>query len=318
MQPLLMPAPFQPNNDLGQKHSHKVRVIAPSGAIREPEQFENGLEIWRSFGYEVQIPENIYQNWGYLAGTDHHRLQQFLDAWQDPECAVIVSARGGYGATRLLEKLDEKSLWAELASNQAPKWLIGFSDITALLWGLATNLGVASIHGAVLTTLGAEPDWSNQKLFDWLEGKIKIIKLAGIGWGNGKATGVLLPGNLNVASHLIGTSAFPDLENVILALEDVSESPYKVDRMLTKWRMLGLLKKVKGIALGRFSRSEPASNYPSLSMAEVWRDRLEDLHIPLVVDLPFGHDGTNVPLVVGAEAELDGDNGLLTYWRSLS
>lgn len=306
MQPLLIPPCL--------KSGQKVCVIAPSGALREPERFEKGIEIWRSRGYKVQIPENIYQNWGYLAGADGDRLQQFLDAWHDPECGAIIAARGGYGCTRLLEKL----VWADLdvkVSNQPPKWLIGFSDITALQWAIATNLGIASVHGAVLTTLGAEPDWSNEKLFDWLAGKIPAINLAGTGWGTGKATGVLLAGNLNVATHLVGTSAFPDLENVILALEDVAESPYKVDRMLTKWRMLGLLAKVKGIALGRFSRSEPSPNYPSFSMVEVWRDRLGDLNIPIVVDLPFGHDGTNVPLVIGAEAQLDSDTGLLTYWR---
>ncbi len=313
MQPLLMPPPLNSGLRLGQK----VCVIAPSGALREPERFEQGLEIWRSRGYKVQVPENIYHNWGYLAGSDGDRLQQFLDAWHDPECVAIITARGGYGCTRLLEKLDERLAWPELQNpNHPPKWLIGFSDITALLWGTATNLGVASMHGSVLTTLASEPDWSNEKLFDWLEGKTETINLAGTGWGKGKATGVLLAGNLNIATHLIGTSAFPDLENVILALEDVAESPYKVDRMLTKWRMLGLLKKVKGIALGRFSRSEPSPNDPSLSMEEVWRDRLEDLDIPIVVDLPFGHDGTNVPLVIGAEAQLDSDTGLLTYWRT--
>jgi muramoyltetrapeptide carboxypeptidase len=304
MQPLLIPPCL--------KSGQKVCVIAPSGALREPERFEKGVEIWRSRGYKVQIPENIYQNWGYLAGSDGDRLQQFLDAWHDPECGAIIAARGGYGCTRLLEKLD----WADLDPLiHSPKWLIGFSDITALHWAIATNLGIATIHGAVLTTLGAEPEWANEKLFDWLEGKIATINLAGTGWGTGKATGILLAGNLNVATHLIGTSAFPDLENVILALEDVAESPYKVDRMLTKWRMLGLLAKVKGIALGRFSRSEPSPNYPSLSMQEVWSDRLGDLNIPIVVDLPFGHDGTNVPLVIGAEAQLDSDTGLLSYWQ---
>lgn len=289
----------------------KVCVIAPSGALREPERFEQGLQIWRNRGYEVQVPENIDRSWGYLAGSDGDRLQQFLEAWHDPECGAIIAARGGYGCTRLLEKLD----WSKLARDISPKWLIGFSDITALLWGIATNLGIASIHGAVVTTLAAEPDWATEKLFDWLEHKTQTVNLAGTGWGRGKVTGTLLAGNLNIATHLIGTSAFPDLENVILALEDVAESPYKIDRMITQWRILGLLQKVKGIALGRFSHSEP--NYPSFTMAAVWSDRLGDLDIPIVSDLPFGHDGTNVPLVVGAEAQLDSDTGLLTYWRSL-
>ncbi|AFY73443.1 putative MccF-like protein (microcin C7 resistance) [Synechococcus sp. PCC 7502] len=310
MQPLLIPPALSSGLNAEASSGQKICVIAPSGALREPERFAQGLEIWRERGYKLQVPENIDRNWGYLAGTDSDRLQQFIQAWNDPECAAIITARGGYGCTRLLEKL----VWQDLNPN--PKWLIGFSDITALLWGLAVNLGIASVHGAVLTTLAAEPDWSTQKLFDWLEGKVQTITLGGTGWGLGKATGVLLAGNLNIATHLIGTSVFPDLDNVILAFEDVAESPYKVDRMLTQWRMLGLLEKVKGIAIGRFSRSEPFPNYPSFSMQEVWRDRLEDLNIPIVVDLPFGHDGTNVPLVIGAEAQLDGDTGLLSYWHT--
>jgi len=102
---------------------------------------------------------------------------------------------------------------------------------------------------------------------------------------------------------------------VILAIEDVFEPPYKVDRMLTQWRLSGAFAKIKGIALGRFSHAEPPTDRPSLSMLEVWIDRLSDLNIPIVIDLPFGHDGENTPLAVGCMAEIDGDTGNLHYWK---
>jgi muramoyltetrapeptide carboxypeptidase len=102
------------------------------------------------------------------------------------------------------------------------------------------------------------------------------------------------------------------LENVILAFEDVSEAPYRIDRMLTHWRMFGALQNVTGIALGRFSQCEPTANVPSFTVAEVLRERLSDLQIPIVSDLEFGHGGTNAALPVGMLTELDADQGTLT------
>ena len=110
--------------------------------------------------------------------------------------------------------------------------------------------------------------------------------LQGKGWGQGKTQGVLLPGNLTVATHLLHTAIQPDLTGVILALEDVAEAPYRVDRMLTQWRMSGALAGIRGIALGRFSQCEPPSDRPSFTIEEVLHDRLGGLAIPIVSDLP--------------------------------
>ena len=123
----------------------------------------------------------------------------------------------------------------------------------------------------------------------------------------------LLPGNLCVATHLLGTSAEPNLTDVILAFEDVGEAPYRLDRMLTQWRSMGRFKSVKGIALGRFSGWESAQpGSLTLSVDEVMRDRLGDLGIPIVSGLPFGHDGANATLPVGVPAVLDANAGTLT------
>lgn len=290
---IVTPPPLQPGDLL--------RVIAPSGTLRSLEPFQQGVEVWRSRGYRVEVISDISDRWGYLAGFDDTRRHHLKDAWFDPECKAILCARGGFGCTRLLENWT----WA----SSVPKWLIGFSDITALLWSLY-KVGISGVHAPVLTTLALEPEWSKQRLFDWVEGR-GIDAIKGIGWGSGTVSGILLPANLTVATHLLGTSYQPEFENVILAIEDVGEAPYRIDRMLTQWRMSGALAKVRGIAVGRFSQCEPPVNIPSFKVEEVLRERLGDLGIPVVSELPFGHDGCNAALPVGASATLDGDNGVL-------
>jgi muramoyltetrapeptide carboxypeptidase len=298
----ILPPPLKPGDLL--------RVIAPSGALREFEAFERGLEIWRSRGYRVEISPQIDDKWGYLAGTDETRRQQLAAAWQDPDCRGLLCSRGGFGSTRILED------WNWQQNSALPKWLIGFSDITALLWSLYIA-GISGVHAPVLTTLADEPDWSVERLFDSVEGR-PLAPLKGCGWGGGVVTGTLLPGNLTVATNLLATPILPHLDGVILALEDVTEAPYRIDRMLTQWRLSGALSQVCGIALGGFTRCEAPPTVSSFSVEEVLRDRLGDLGIPIVSDLPFGHDSPNAALPVGIEVILDGDAGILAMPRLAS
>jgi muramoyltetrapeptide carboxypeptidase len=292
--PCVPPSPLQ-SGDL-------LRVIAPSGRLRESSSFLAGVEIWRAQGYRVQIDDDGSDGWGYLAGSDARRREVLAAAWADPTCRGILAVRGGYGGARLLED------W-HWPPSITPKWLVGFSDITSLLWNL-THLGVSGVHGPVLTTLAAEPDWSKQRLFDWVSGR-SIPPLLGKVWVPGKVQGFLLPANLTVATHLLCTPSQASLAGVILAIEDVTEAPYRIDRMLTQWRASGALKSVIGIAIGRFSQCEAGEGVPSLTVSEVLLDRLGDLGIPIVAELPFGHDGCNAALPVGIPAILDGDQGKL-------
>ncbi|RZM78788.1 S66 peptidase family protein [Leptolyngbya iicbica] len=294
------PPPLQPGDAL--------TVVAPSGALRESAALQASLTLWENQGYHIKLMPGFDARWGYLAGTDEHRRQQLLTAWQDPDCRGVLCARGGFGGTRLLES------WQWPLAE--PKWLIGFSDITSLLWSLGQQ-GISGVHGPLMTTLSEEPDWSQQRLFDWVAGR-SLPPLMGQTWVTGQATGPLLPANLTVATHLLGTAHEPDLTGAILALEDVTEAPYRLDRMLTHWRMLGKLSCLGGVAIGRFSRCEPPENVPSFTVEEVLRDRLSDLGIPVVAELPFGHDGVNAALPVGISATLDGDRGTLTIHSSAS
>jgi muramoyltetrapeptide carboxypeptidase len=294
MHPCQLPPPLQSGD--------RLWVINPSGTLREPERLERGLAIWRQRGYQLELSPGLQDQWGYLAGTDGDRRQQLQAGLVNPEIKGILCGRGGYGGARLLED------WVWPAG--CCKWLIGFSDITSLLWSYAMQ-GVAGVHGPVLTTLAEEPEGSVQRLFDLVEGR-SLPPLKGEGWGGGTAHGQLFPANLTVATHLLGTPRQPDLAGVILALEDVGEAPYRIDRLLTQWRMSGALSQIKGIALGRFSHCQAPPEIPSLSIQEVLRDRLGDLGIPVVADLPFGHGGMNAALPVGVMACLEGNLGLLS------
>ncbi|NEP57781.1 MAG: LD-carboxypeptidase [Symploca sp. SIO2G7] len=296
-----LPAPLTPGDTL--------YGIAPSGALRETEKFQAGLQIWRDRGYQVELSPAYDQRWGYLAGKDHQRREQLLEALKNPSYKAILCVRGGYGGTRLLEDWQ----WPKDTHDQPiNKWLIGFSDITSLLWSGQLSGGV---HGPLLTTLSQEPDWSLNRLFSWLEHHT-LAPLTGDSWVSGTATGKLLPANLTVATCLLGTAHEPDLSGAILAFEDVTEAPYRLDRMLTHWRMLGKFQQVVGIALGRFSQCDPSINIPSLSALEVLQDRLGDLGIPIVADLPFGHDGENAALPFGVPVNLEArpyGPGLLSF-----
>ena len=334
---VIVPNPLKPGDLL--------RVIAPSGALQEFGAFQKGVNIWRSRGYRVEVISDIDRSWGYLAGKDEHRRHHLAAAWEDSECQGILCARGGFGSTRLLENwnwnfrnatskdsISKDQIFNNgITKNSTPKnqifkeikcrdetccvspakWLIGFSDITALLWSLYKE-GISGVHGPVLITLGQEPQWSIDRLFDWVEGR-PLKPLSGHGWGGGVAQGSLLPANLTVATHLLGTPTQPNLDGVILAIEDVTEAPYRIDRMLTQWRMSGALAKVNGVAIGRFSQCESPAKSPSFSVEEVLRDRFSDLNIPIISNLPFGHDGCNAVLPVGVTVELDADKGVLSF-----
>lgn len=284
-----------------------VTAIATSGAVKNTDALEQGIAVWRDRGYRVEMGKNYQSSWGYLAGSDRQRRADLAAAWHNPECKAIVAVRGGYGGARLLED------WTWDVTS--PKWVIGFSDVTSLLWSLA-RAGVSSLHGAVLTTLAAEPEWAIARMFNYLEtGNLETLQ--GKPGVAGQASGILLPGNLTVATHLLNTAMQPNLTGAILALEDVTEYPYRIDRMLTQWRMMGILSQLKGIALGRFSRCEPYPGTNSWTVTEVLGDRLEDLGIPLIYDLPFGHDGVNAALPVGQPVHLDGDTGVLSWSNSV-
>ena len=280
-----------------------VAITAPSSALRDDDSLKRGIAVLESWGLKVQPHQLDARHWGYLSGTDQQRR---ADLDQRPTPPLLACARGGWGAARLLEQS-----WPWSAG-----WLLGFSDITALLCSrLAQGVG-GGVHGPLVTTLADEPDWSQQRLQELLFDRM-APDLNGETWVGGKAQGPLLTANLTVASHLLGSSHLPDMRGMILVIEDVGEAPYRLDRMLTHWRLAGSLQGLAGLGLGRFSGCEDpnlsASAEETFSLEQVLKERTVDLGIPVISGLPVGHGpGGNAALPVGVPACLDANRGILS------
>ncbi|MET0285902.1 MAG: LD-carboxypeptidase [Polyangiales bacterium] len=293
MIPCVRPAPLSPGASL--------RVVAASSPF-ERERYVRGLALLRT-RYTVSEGRSLFAKRGFLAGDDDLRLHDLRDALGS-DAHAIVPPRGGYGATRLLPSLDVDEV------SGASKWLVGFSDVTALhaLWARA---GLCSIHGPMVCSLPEASVELQRRWFALLEGApppplTELTSVIG-----GRAEGRLFGGNLSVLAALIGTPYFPDLTDTVLALEDVGERPYRLDRMLTTMLQAGVLTGVRAVILGRFTRCDPGPD--GTSADDVLAEQLGSLGVPVVRDAPFGHVHENTPLLLGAHATVDATYGRVDF-----
>ncbi|NDG74881.1 MAG: LD-carboxypeptidase [Synechococcaceae bacterium WB8_1B_136] len=293
----------------------RVRLVAASSALDDLERLAAGVAVLESWGLQVDPHPEPLRRWGYLAGADDQRQAdlQGSDPSNPGAAALKACMRGGWGAARLLEPPQPVAL--------ANGWLLGFSDVTSLLWAQRAQGRCGGIHGPLLTTLAAEPDWSQERLRQLLFGEA-VPALQGEIWCGGMAEGPLLVGNLTVATHLLGTPHLPPLAGAVLVLEDVGEAPYRIDRLLTHWRLAGALQQLAGIGFGSFSGCDDADEAGEavreqqagrrFSLEQVLRERTADLGIPVLAGLPVGHIPGNAALPIGARARIDGEQGLLS------
>jgi muramoyltetrapeptide carboxypeptidase len=256
--------------------------------------------------YCVQFDWSMFERDGFLAGSDERRRRELTQALAAPEVAAVVCARGGYGITRIAGDLDFKALRA------APKWLVGFSDVTALHVE-AQAVGVASMHAHHAAGLGRGDFHARQRWIAALEAPQAARELRGQTLFEGCVRGPLVGGNLTVLFTCAVTGRLRIPEGAILALEDVTESSYRIDRMLSALRVGGHLRGVRGVALGGFT--ECSAGPHGVPVERVVARELALLGVPAVAGLPFGHDLPNEPLLLGAEAELDADAACLRLGR---
>ena len=278
-----------------------VAVAAASGPMAL-DALARGVAVLQSWGLRVRVlphaGDQSAGELGYLAGTDADRAADFTAAWCDDEVAAVVAARGGYGAQRMVDLVD----WRALA-EASPKILTGFSDVTALHQAVAGRLGLVSMHGHVATSLGAAETGSVEAMramlfepdaADLLRGA-RVTAVVG-----GTARGVLLGGNLSVLAADVGTATSRPARGGIVVLEDVDESPYRIDRLVTQLLRSGWLDNARGIVGGAFTRC----GQPGAAEA-VLRDRLAPLGVPFVTGLDAGHSSTTISVPLGVRATLD-------------
>lgn len=279
-----------------------VHVVAASSPF-DRDRFDAGVTLIEA-RYRTRLAQGLFEADGFLAGSDALRLRALEVALADRDALAIVAARGGYGATRLLPWLDVGVV------RNAAKWLVGFSDVTALhaLWARA---GVCSIHGPMVASLSDAPEAVRAAWFALLEGK-PPAPLHGLErMRSGRGRGRLLGGNLTVLAALVGTPYMPDLQGAVLLLEDVTERPYRLDRTLTSLLQAGALRGVVAVVLGQFSQCEPGPD--GASALSVLSERLGTLNVPIVANAPVGHVAHNLPVMLGAEVELDADAGSVHF-----
>ena len=287
-----------------------IGLIAPAGPIINKRNFAAGLRILEKNGFRVKYNQNLLNAKGYLAGSDQERSEEFNRLWSAPEVKALVAARGGYGSMRMLDLIDMKLI------RKNPKILIAFSDLTVLLAAIYKKTGLVTYHGPVVTTLASINKLSHTSFFNTLAGKktdllkparIKILK-------KGRAKGILLGGNLTTLVHMIGTPYELPWQDAILFIEDIGESPYRLDRLLTHLDRAGCLQKINGFILGSFSDNQRKKN-PAMQSAVHQRvaELLQKTDIPIWTNFPVGHAKQNITLPLGAEVEMDSSENTLKF-----
>jgi muramoyltetrapeptide carboxypeptidase len=288
----------------------RVAVVAPASPF-DRDSFERGVTELRSLGFEPVYDESVFARTRYVAGPARDRAEALHRAWQDPSIAGIVAVRGGYGSAHLLPFLDP----AVAAAH--PKVLLGYSDITTLHAWLTARAGVVAFQGPMIEgRLSRGPDgYDREVLLRVIGAPVPAGSLPSPGleaFRDGDVSGPIFGGTLTQLAASLGTPwAFQPPAGHVLFLEDVSERPYRIDRLVTQLRQAGILARASAVVLGTFPRCEEPGGQPTVR--EVLRDLLADIQGPVVFGLPVGHVegpaltlplGVRVRVVAGTTAEV--------------
>lgn len=306
------------------KPGDTIAYVAPAGPV-ERDLVMAAKKKMEERGYHVKFDESLFEVDGYLAGSDERRAKELMAAFTDPEVDAVAAVRGGYGAMRILDKLDYDAIRAN------PKILIGYSDITALHLALNRQAGLVTFHGpGPASGLGGpnQPtEFTGHCLVQAIEaggapesGEYEIVVPGDVtevvAFGTGKARGRLVGGNLSLISDLEGTPYAIDTQDAILMIEDVGEAAYRIDRMLRQLKLAGKLDQIKGAVLGQFTdstaREDKLTDDPKYSVNGVLRQYFENAGIPVLMNYPIGHFRENCTVPIGGQVVVDADRGVLT------
>ena len=297
-----------------------IALVSPSSALYEREPYTLAIETLQAMGFKVREAPHLRARYGHFAGTDAQRASDLNAMFADPSVQGILAMTGGSGANRILPLLDYEQM------RRTPKFLGGFSDITALLNAVQARSGLVTFHCPV-----AESEWNRFSLDHFratvMDGQPalltnpkdpddhpvprtgRITTLRG-----GKARGPLLGGNLAVLTSMAGSPYWPVFDGAILVLEDINEYIYRVDRMLSTLMISGVLQRVAGVVLGAFTKCEPGDGrYGTLTLDEVFDDYFLPLKVPVYRGALFGHIRRKITLPVGLDVEIDADGGSIRY-----
>lgn len=302
------------------KPGDTVALVNPSGAVYERAPYAIATESLQALGFQVREAPHLRARYGHFAGTDAQRAADVNAMFADPTVHGILAMTGGSGGHRMLPLVDYAAI------RRTPKFLGGFSDLTALINAVQVQTGLVTFHCPL-----AVSEW-NAFSVGWLRAAVmdaqaltlanpedkddtlvarsgRITTLRG-----GRARGPLVGGNLAVLAALAGSAYWPRFDGAILFLEDVNEYIYRVDRMLGTLKLAGALDRVAGVVLGAFTNCGPGDgNYGTLTLDEVFDDYFKPLKVPVYSGALFGHIKRKFTLPVGLPVEMDADAGTLRF-----
>ncbi len=289
----IQPAPIRPGETVG--------ITCPAGFMTK-ERTDVFVQRLADWGYQFVLGQTLFStSENYFSGTDEERAADLQRMLNDPTIRTIVFGRGGYGMSRIIDRLD----FTEFLKN--PKWIAGYSDITVLLSHLYSRYGIASLHSPMA---GAFQDFPKDNLYlpalkEMISGGVMDYAVDTDSRNKtGEAVGPLLGGNLALFTHLIGTPSFPDLNGAILFLEDVGEQLYNIDRMLLQLKRGGHLDGLSGLIFGGFTECKDTDRPFGQELSQILQAIVSEYDFPVCFDFPVSHTERNYPLKYGVRMRL--------------
>lgn len=284
------------------KTGDTVAIVAPSGILKNrTDEVNHAKNLLESWGLHVVVGKNVFNQNNHFAGTDDERCEDFQKALDDPKISGIWCARGGYGAVRILDKLN----YTKFKKN--PKWVIGYSDITAL-HNQVHNEGFESLHAMMCTSLQDDNSTIKETISTFKEalfGKPLAYTLQGSKYNiTGMASGPLVGGNLTILHTMLGSKTSIDTAGKILFIEEIGEYEYHIDRMLQSLKRAGYFDNCKGVLVGDITKVKRNTTAWGVSVEQLILDVLAVYNFPVAFNMPAGHEKDNRALILGRTVQL--------------
>ncbi len=282
-----------------------IGIVGPATTAGDTD-FSKAMDYIHKLGYRTKLAPSATAVWGYFAGTDSQRAADINNFFKDDSVQAILCLRGGYGAARVLDRLD----YAEIARH--PKMLIGYSDITALHAALTQRSNIVTIHGSMLTSF--KGDYSDYTAKHFAQGLANTQVPGAVPMPKGEvmetvvpghAEGTLIGGNLTMINSLVGTPYAIDGRGKLLFIEEVGDAPYRIDRNLEQLWLSGLLQQVNGIVYGEFYDCTDDVGPGDFTLDEILAYYGRLAGVPVMKGLPVGHAPNNYFLPLGTHAVMN-------------
>jgi muramoyltetrapeptide carboxypeptidase len=275
-----------------------IGIVAPARKVNRSE-LEFAIRWWEEKGFRVVLGKHLFTEHHQYAGTDEERTEDLQNMLDNSDIQAIFCARGGYGTLRILDKLEFLSFRLE------PKWICGFSDVTAIHAHFNKVFQVTTIHSAMPFYMDENNLVNLETLFQTLVGERPVYKCKPhLQNRNGECKGVLTGGNLSLMYALSGSVSDIDTNRKILFIEDTDEYLYHIDRMMLQLKRAGKLKNLSGLLVGGFTKVKDNEIPFGKTFEEIIREHCEEYNFPIAFNFPAGHGATNVAMKFGANYSL--------------